>query len=132
MDAIPGRCPKCGFEYAWDGVACGHCEPATAPRAPNNRWAALFGLAFVILVLCWFCWPGQFSAFNVWMVRPGMSRERVQWLLGSAGEEMETGVGARVFIWRAAPGSWWSGDELVVRFVNGVVYDKRSHEVPLS
>jgi hypothetical protein len=35
------RCPNCGFSYAWDGRACGHCRApesrATTETEQNNR-----------------------------------------------------------------------------------------------
>ena len=46
---IDSRCPKCGFAYAWDGVACRHCCPlagspiqhAAEPDFPKFvKWAS--------------------------------------------------------------------------------------------
>jgi hypothetical protein len=30
------RCPKCGFDYAWDGLACGHCGAKRGGALPGG------------------------------------------------------------------------------------------------
>jgi hypothetical protein len=53
-------CPKCGFAYAWDGLACGHCHYPGQAAPPQDlfieelaRWGPWF--LFPGLVVAAFC-----------------------------------------------------------------------------
>ena len=144
-------CPKCGFSYAWDGSTCQHCVTPTLPEVvstPAQYFTRWLVVSLVILGIaasvCWFCWPGQFSAFNIWRIGPGMTLERVEWLLGRPGEELtEEQVpirqrhgravsGERYYRWQADPIGWRRGDYLIVSFEAGIVKETYYWEVPLS
>ena len=119
---------------------------STRPPRRILRWMAplLFAVA-LLLFGAWMCWPGRISYFNIWLVRPGMSLERVEWILGSPDEELSERTvpatpgggkvvsGERFYKWRDGPSSFWRR-YLIVSFEGGVV--KEIHfwewEEPLS
>jgi hypothetical protein len=96
-----------------------------------------------VWVIGWLCWPGQFSSFNVWLIRPGMTLERVNWLLGSPGQElaekeMPTLQGSKRLVsgdqfyrWQADANSWRQGDFVIIGFESGVVREVFVSEIPL-
>jgi hypothetical protein len=110
----------------------------------TRRLAELLIIVGIAASLTWLCWPGRFSNFNIWRIGPGMTLERVEWLLGGPGEELtEEQVpilqgcgrvvsGERFYRWQADPMGWWHGDYLVVSFEFGVVKETYYWEVPLS
>jgi hypothetical protein len=62
-------------------------------------------------VVAWLCWPGCLSYFNFYRISEGMTREQVQALLGSAGQEVSSdsipGYAPSVHLPGAPPG--WTG-----------------------
>jgi hypothetical protein len=107
-----------------------------------TRRLKVISLVVVLLAVGWFCWPGRFSCFNTWLVRPGMKLERVEWLLGAPGEEIPkspvpsrhdgTGEisGERFYRWRTDPNAFLDG-EVIIGFEGGVVRDTYYWETPL-
>lgn len=125
--ALDAACPKCGFKYAWDGSSCRHCDPPSVPAtaSPRRFVRRLTGLLILIglaVAICLACWPGRFSYFNIWLIRSGMTLEQVEWLLGSAGEQLtekelltlqggqKVVSGERFYRWHADPKGFWQGD----------------------
>jgi len=148
MDAA---CPRCGFTNAWDGTSCNHCVPAISPQATATpigrfmrRLATLLIIGAIAASAFWFCWPGRFSAYNIWRIRPGMTLKQVESLLGRTGEELtekqlpvrqgdgKVVSGEKYYIWHADANGWWRGDYLIVSFESGVVKQTYYWEVPLS
>jgi hypothetical protein len=148
-------CPKCGFKYGWDGSTCVHCRystaiTATAPVTTDKpsgvlRWGGrILLLAGVAIVIGWLCWPGQISYFTVWLIRPGMSTARVEWLLGGPGTELTeeqlpghlrnrfTVAGARFVRWDADPRGWRYVDYVIASVENGLVKEIHAWEVPFA
>src|ERR1700704_1584818 len=80
----------------------------------------------VAVVVGWLCWPGRVSEFNMWLVRSGMSLERVVWFLGEPDEEFRPDEikAERFFHWHGRP-IFFSEWSLTVTFEHDVVKEKR-------
>jgi hypothetical protein len=112
------------------------------PRSRRGTWL-LAGAVCLIGCTVWYCWPGQFSHFNLWLIRPGIPLERVEWLIGGPGERLTEEQlpilqgGGRVvsgesfYRWRGVPKSMSEDDFLIVSVENGVVKEVYWCEVPL-